>query len=208
MLAQSVTARKVWWLVWTDKLHLVKIITLEPFYTGIKKPKFFSHSGFSLEVARHVSLNTAKKNESKNPPPKCGLLKLRWFFANVNARSPLTSIILVFGDMGRDLLRNHPRPRRTAHYVRSKVESSRACAPLNNKKTVWDLGFFAHALFLPKKLKVMGFSGSVNSSPTTKKPGFWDFGFCQCKWAYWHTLPVNLAGSILSVQAITQPHLT
>ena len=28
----------------------------------------------------------------------------------------------------------------------------------------------------------MGFSGSVNG--TTKNPGFLDFGFCQCKWAY------------------------
>ena len=37
-------------------------------YTGIKKPEFFSHSGFSLEVARQLPLNTAKKPESKNPP--------------------------------------------------------------------------------------------------------------------------------------------
>ena len=50
------------------------------------------------------------------------------------------------------------------------------------QKTVWDSGFFAHALFLTKKLKVMGFSGSVNG--TTKIPGFLDFGFCQCKWTY------------------------
>ena len=71
-------------------------------------------------------------------------------------------------------------PRCTAHYVRSKVERSCACAPLTTKP-VWDLGFFAHALFLPKKQKVMGFSGSVNR--TTKTPGFLDFGFCQCKWA-------------------------
>ena len=28
----------------------------------------------------------------------------------------------------------------------------------------------------------MGFSGSVNG--TTRNPGFLDFGFCQCKWAY------------------------
>ena len=43
-------------------------------------------------------------------------------------------------------------------------------------------GVFAHALFVPKTPNVMGFSGSVNS--TTKNPGFLDFGFCQCKWAY------------------------
>ena len=33
----------------------------------------------------------------------------------------------------------------------------------------------------------MGFSGSVNG--TTKNPGFLDFGFCQCKWAYWEYFP-------------------
>ena len=35
---------------------------------------------------------------------------------------------------------------------------------------------------MPKTQNVMGFSGSVNG--TTKNPGFLDFGFCQCKWAY------------------------
>ena len=65
--------------------------------------------------------------------------------------------------------------------VRSKVERSRACAPLT-KTQVWDSGFFAHALFVPKTPNAMGFSGSVNG--TTKNPGFLDFGFCQCKWAY------------------------
>ena len=32
----------------------------------------------------------------------------------------------------------------------------------------------------------MGFSGSVNG--TTRNPGFLDFGFCQCKWAYYRTI--------------------
>ena len=35
---------------------------------------------------------------------------------------------------------------------------------------------------MPKTPNVMGFSGSING--TTKNPGFLDFGFCQCKWAY------------------------
>ena len=107
-----------------------------------------------------------------------------WFFANVHARSPLTSIIWVFGHMGRDLLRIGITrgPRRTAHYVRSKVERSRACAPLT-KKTVWDSGYFTHVLFLPKKRKVMGFFWQCKRY--NKNPGFLDFGFCQCKWAYY-----------------------
>ena len=90
--------------------------------------------------------------------------------------------------MVRDLQRNHPTAARDVMRttrVRSKVERSRACAPLT-KTQVWDSGFFAHALFVPKTPNVMGFSGSVNG--TTKNPGFLDFGFCQCKWAYCITL--------------------
>ena len=39
----------------------------------------------------------------------------------------------------------------------------------------------------------MGFSGSVNG--TTKNPGFGDFGFCQCKWAYWKQVCQSINGS-------------
>ena len=49
-------------------------------YTGIKKPESFSHSGFSLKVARQLPLNTPKNPESKNPPPQCDFLKLRQNF--------------------------------------------------------------------------------------------------------------------------------
>ena len=158
-------------------------------YTGIKKPESFSHSGFSLKVARQLPLNTKKKTNRKTTsaawffetPPK-----FHWFFANVNARSNLAGIIRVFGHVVRDLQRNHPTAARDVMRttrVRSKVERSHACAPLT-KTQVWDSGFFAHALFVPKTPNVMGFSGSVNG--TTKNPGFLDFGFCQCKWAYCH----------------------
>ena len=44
-------------------------------YTCIKKPESFSHSGFSLKVARQLPLNTPK-----NPPPQRDFLKLRWNF--------------------------------------------------------------------------------------------------------------------------------
>ena len=155
-------------------------------YTCIKKPESFSHSGFSLKVARQLPLNTKKKRIEKptsavrffETPPK-----FHWFFANVNARSNLAGIIQVFGHVVRDLQRNHPTAARDVMRttrVRSKVEKSRS-APLT-KTQVWDSGFFAHALFVPKTPNAMGFSGSVNG--TTKNPGFLDFGFCQCKWAY------------------------
>ena len=155
-------------------------------YTCIKTPESFSHSGFSLKVARQLPLNTPK-----NPNRKTHLrsvifwnsAEFHWFFANVNARSNLAGIIRVFGHVVRDLQRNHPTAARDVMRttrVRSKVERSRACAPLT-KTQVWDSGFFAHALFVPKTPNAMGFSGSVNG--TTKNPGFLDFGFCQCKWA-------------------------
>ena len=147
-------------------------------YTGIKKPEFFSHSGFSLEVARQLQCTPKhwKKPELKNPPLKCGFMKLHRFFTgflpiDVNARSPLASIIRVFGHVGRDLPRNHPRPAtycgNCALRIRSKVERSSACALLI-KKPVWDSGFLA-----------------VYKTVQQKTQFFLDFGFCQCKWAYY-----------------------
>ena len=151
-------------------------------YTGIKKPESFSHSGFSLKVARQLPLNTKKKRIEKptsaawffETPPK-----FHWFYANVNARSNLAGIIRVFGHVIRDFHRNHPTAARDVMRttrVRSKVERSRSCAPLT-KTQVWDSGFFAHALFVPKTPNVMGFSGSVNG--TTKNPGFWILVFAN-----------------------------
>ena len=174
-------------LVITTKFRIAdEYFQIRAVYTGIRNPESFSHSGFSLKVARQLPLNTPKNLNRKThlrsvifeTPPK-----FHWFFANVNARSNLAGIIRVFGHVIRDLQRNHPTTARDVMRttrVRSKVERSRACAPLT-KTQVWDSGFFAHALFVPKTPNVMGYSGSVNS--TTKNPGFLDFGFCQCKWA-------------------------
>ena len=62
---------------------------------------------------------------------------------------------------------------------------------------------------MPKTPNVMGFSGSVNG--TTKNPGFLDFGFCQCKWAYGKILEqllgifVNLSAAILYLNYFQKP---
>ena len=141
-------------------LYLKYKIVYRAVYTGIKKPRVFLTFRFSLEVARQLPLNTAK-TWIKNPPPKCGFLKLRLFFtvffANINARLPSHRYYSGFWSRGtwpsaespaaRDVLRTN---------VWSKVERSRACAPLT-KKTVWDSGFFAHALFLPRTEKLWVF---------------------------------------------------
>ena len=154
-------------------------------YTCIKNPESFVHLGFLWEVARQLPLNT-----SKNPNRKTHLRSgIFWNSAGFSVFFPQYKRLLQsrryysgFWSRGTWPSAESPDrgPRRNAHYVRSKVERSCACAPLT-KKPVWDSGFFAHALFVPKNPNVMGFSGSVNG--TTKKPGFLDFGFCQCKWA-------------------------
>ena len=156
-------------------------------YTGIKKPESFSHSGFSLKVARQLPLNTKKKTIRKTHLRSV----IFWNSAEISLvfcqckRSLQSPIIRVFGHVLRDLQRNHPTAARDVMRttrVRSKVERSRSCACTTYQNTSMRFWFFAHALFVPKTPNVMGFSGSVNG--TTKNPGFGDFGFCQCKWAY------------------------
>ena len=158
-------------------------------YTGIKKPESFSHSGFSLKVARQLPLNTPK-----NPNRKTHLRSvIFWNSAEISlvfcqCKRSLQSRWYYSGFWSRGTWPSAESPdrgvRRNAHYtctVKGR-EKSRMRTTYQNTRLVWDSGFFAHALFVPKTPNVMGFSGSVNG--TTKNPGFLDFGFCQCKWAY------------------------
>ena len=144
-------------------------------YTGTEKPEFFSHSGFSLEVARQIPLNTVK-NRIEKPTSEVWFFEtppvFHWFFANVNACSPLTGIIRFFGHVGRDLLRNHPQL--AAHYVRSKVAHAHH---LPKKQYMYDIrGVFAHAgAFLAKKTKSYGFFWQCKRY--NKKPSFFFFWF-------------------------------
>ena len=126
-------------------------------YTGIKIPKFFSHSSFSLEVARQLPLNTAK-----NPPLKCGFFEtppvFHYFFANVNARSPLAGIIQVFDHVERDLPRNHPRPAMYCALRKVKGrEKSRMRTSYQKKKNSMRFGGFRACAFVAKKKKSYGF---------------------------------------------------
>ena len=157
-------------------------------YTCIKKPESFSHSGFSLKVARQLPLNTPKNPNRKTHLRSVIFLKLRRnftvFFANVNARSNLAGIIRVFGHVVRDLQRNHPTAARDVMRttrVRSKVERSRACAPLT-KNTRQRFGFFRACAFRAKNPECYGFFWQCKTVQQ-KTRVFLDFGFCQCKWA-------------------------
>ena len=183
--------------LWCMKLFLQSIKLAKCFlyfcdkravYTCIKNPESFVHSGFSWEVARQLPLNTAK-----NPNRKTHLRsRIFWnsagfsgVFANVNACSNLAGYYSGFWSHGTWLSAESPDhgPRRDAHYMCTvKGREKSRMRTTYQKNPVWDSGFFAHALFVPKTPNVMGFFGSVNG--TTKNPGFLDFGFCQCKWAY------------------------
>ena len=107
------------------------------------------------------------------------------FFANVNACSPLASIIRVFGHVGRDLPETHTQPAMYCALCSTTVEGSEksgACAP-RTKKPVWDSGLFAHALFLPKTRKLWGFL-AVCKTVQQKTQVFYILVFAKCKWAY------------------------
>ena len=91
--------------------------------------------------------------------------------------------------MVHDLQRNHPTAahdvKRTTR-VRSKVERSRACAPLTKTQ---DSGVFRACAFRAKNPECYGFFWQCKRY--NKNPGFLDFGFCQCKWAYCQTCKTN-----------------
>ena len=156
-------------------------------YTGIEKPESFSHSGFSLKVARQLPLNTPK-----NPNRKTHLRSvIFWNSAEISlvfcqCKRSLQSRRYYSGFWSRDTWPSAESPdrgpRRNAHYTCTVKGREKSRMRTTYKTSVWDSGFFAHALFVPKTPNVMGFSGSVNG--TTKNPGFLDFGFCQCKWAF------------------------
>ena len=91
-------------LVWGESNRAV--------YTGINKPEFFSHSGFSLEVARQLPINTAKNTNRKTHLRSVVFWNSAGFslvFCQCKRSLPSHRYYSGFGHVGRDL-RNHPRP--------------------------------------------------------------------------------------------------
>ena len=119
-------------------------------YTGIKKPESFSHSGFSLKVARQLPLNTPK-----NPNRKTHLRSvIFWNSAEISlvfcqCKRSLQSRRYYSGFWSRGTWPSAESPdrgpRRNAHYT---------CTVKGREKS-------------------------------RMRTTFLDFGFCQCKWAYW-----------------------
>ena len=160
-------------------------------YTCIKKPESFSHSGFSLKVARQLPLNTPK-----NPNRKTHLRSvIFWNSAEISlvfcqCKRSLQSRRYYSGFWSRGTWPSAESPdrgpRRNAHYTCTVKGREKSRMRTTYQNTSMRFSFFAHALFVPKTQNAMGFSGSVNG--TTKNPGFFYFGFCQCKWALWNNL--------------------
>ena len=108
-----------------------------------------------------------------------------WFFANVNARSPLAGIIRVFGHVGRDLPETHTQPATYCALFSTTVEGSeKSRMRTTYQKTSMRFRFFRACAFLAKNPKSYGFFWQCKRC--NKNPGFLYFGFCQCKWTLCH----------------------
>ena len=155
-------------------------------YTGIKKPESFSHSGFSLKVARQLPLNTPK-----NPNKKTHLRSvIFWNSAEISlvfcqCKRSLQSRQYYSGFWSRGTWPSAESPdrgpRRNAHYTCTVKGREKSRMRTTYQNTSMRFGFFRACAFRAKNPECYGFSGSVNG--TTKNPGFLDFDFCQCKWA-------------------------
>ena len=168
--------------VWfaNPELHFNSVWNYSAVYTGIEKPESFSHSGFLLKVARQLPLNT-----QKNPNRKTHLrsvifwnsAEISLFFCQCKRSLQSRRYYSGFGHVIHDLQRNHPTAARDVMRttrVRSKVERSRACAPLT-KTSVWDSGFFRACAFRAKNPECYGFFWQCKRY--NKKPRFFGFWF-------------------------------
>ena len=136
-------------------------------YTCIKKPESFSHSGFSLKVARQLPLNTPKKPNWKTHLRSVifwNSAKISLFFCQCKRSLQSRRYYSGFWSRGMWPSAESPDrgPRRNAHYT--CTVKGREKSRMRTTIQVWDLGFFAHALFVPKTPNAMGFSGSLNGT--------------------------------------------
>ena len=146
----------------------------------LKKPESFSHSRvFRCKLPRQLRLNTPKHPRSKIPSSAaCDFSEMSAevsrFFANVNAGNPpnYVAFLVTWYVTFSGITRPRPAARNVMRTACEWCKGSlwiRTCAPLT-KTQVWDSGFFAHALFVPKTPNAMDFSASVNGR--TKNPEF------------------------------------
>ena len=141
---------QTWHQVWTDNRAI---------YTCIKKPESFVHSGFLWEVARQLPLNTAKNPNKKKPTSGVGFFEtppvFQGFFCQCKRLLQSRRYYSGFWSHGTWPSAESPDrgPRRNAHYVWSKVERSRACAPLTKKQ--YEIRGFSRMRFWCQKTRML-----------------------------------------------------
>ena len=157
-----------------------KTFTVVPFTTGIKKPESFSHSGFSLKVARQLPLNTPK-----NPNRKTHLRSvIFWNSAEISlvfcqCKRSLQSRRYYSGFWSRGTWPSAESPdrgpRRNAHNtctVKGREKSRMRTTYQNTSMRFW---FFRACAFRAKNPECYGFFWQCKRY--NKKPRFFGFWF-------------------------------
>ena len=145
-----------------DKIH-GGIPKISAVYTGIKKPESFSHSGFSLKVARQLPLNTPK-----NPNRKTHLRSvIFWNSAEISlvfcqCKRSLQSRRYYSGFWSRGTWPSAESPdrdvmRTTRVRTVKGREKSRMRTTYQNTSILWDSGFFGACAFRAKNPECYGF---------------------------------------------------
>ena len=127
-------------------------------YTGIKKPESFSHSGFSLKVARQLPLNTCKK---KTPPQRDFWNSAEISLVFCQCKRSLQSRRYYSGFWSRGTWPSAESPdrgpRRNAHYtctVKGREKSRMRTTYQNTSMRFW---FFRTCAFRAKNPECCGF---------------------------------------------------
>ena len=161
-------------------MRIVRNYNFSAVYTGIKKPESFSHSGFSLKVAKQLPLNTPK-----NPNRKTHLRSvIFWNSAKISlvfsqCKRSLQSRRYYSGFWSRDTWPSAESPdrgpRRNAHYtctVKGREKSLMRTTYQNTSMRFW---FFRACAFRAKNPECYGFFWQCKRY--NKKPRFFGFWF-------------------------------
>ena len=149
-------------------------------YTGIKKTESFSHSGFSLKVARQLPLNTPKNLNRKTHLRSM----IFWNSAEISlvfcqCKRLLQSRRYYSGFWSRDTwpsVESPDRgPRRNAHYTCTVKGREKSLMRTTYQNTSMRFGFFRACAFRAKNPKCYGFFWQCKRY--NKKPRFLGFWF-------------------------------
>ena len=140
--------------------HMLHHVAFSAVYTGIKKPESFSHSGFSLKVARQLPLNTPK-----NPNRKTHLrsvifwnsAKISLFFCQCKRSLQSRRYYSGFWSRGTWPSAESPDrgPRRNAHYTCTVKGREKSRMRTTYQNTSMRFGFFLRMRFSCQKPRML-----------------------------------------------------